>query len=79
VNNIFLIDMNYIIANKELVAENSTIDLRSRRVSSDGLIMLNEKDLASVSGHEEFKLELISGLLYTENEALNELTKTNWQ
>lgn len=69
--------MEYIIADKNKVVENSNIDIRSRRVSQDGLIILNEKDLISVRGED--KLSLISGLVYTEQEALNELTKENWQ
>ena len=70
--------MKYIVANKELARISLRIDLRARRQSTDGRVMLNEKDLASVMAETyEDKLTLISGEEITESDAIIELNKEN--
>ena len=72
--------MKYIIANTELTRQHSRIDLRGRRQSTDGRVMLNEKDLASVMAETyEEKLNLISGEEITESDAITELNKEVWK
>jgi hypothetical protein len=72
--------MIYIIANTELTRQRSRIDLRGRRQSADGRVMLNEKDLASVMAETyEEKLTLISGEEITESDAIIELNKEVWK
>lgn len=72
--------MIYIIANTELTRQHSRIDLRGRRQSADGRVMLNEKDLASVMAEAyEDKLTLISGEEITESDAIIELNKEVWK
>lgn len=72
--------MIYIIANTELTRQHSRIDLRGRRQSADGRVMLNEKDLASVMAETyEDKLTLISGEEITESDAIIELNKEVWK
>ena len=72
--------MLYIIANTELTRQRSRIDLRGRRQSADGRVMLNEKDLASVMAETyEEKLTLISGEEITESDAIIELNKEVWK
>jgi len=71
--------MEYIIANTEKVKAYSEISVYSRRCSKDGRIMLNEKDLASVQGEtRENKIQIISGTVVNEKQALDELYKTEW-
>ena len=67
--------MIYIIANLELTRQHSRIDLRARRKSKDGRVMLNAKDLDSISGTYEDKLILISAEEISESEAISELDK----
>lgn len=72
--------MIYIIANTELTRQRSRIDLRGRRQSADGRVMLNEKDLASVMAETyEEKLTLISGEEIIESDAIIELNKEVWK
>lgn len=72
--------MIYIIANTELTRQHSRIDLRGRRQSADGRVILNEKDLASVMAETyEDKLTLISGEEITESDAITELNKEVWK
>lgn len=71
--------MIYIIANLELTRQHSRIDLRARRKSKDGRIMLNAKDLDSISGDYEDKLTLISAEEISESDAILELDKKNWK
>lgn len=72
--------MIYIIANTELTRQHSRIDLRGRRQSADGRVMLNEKDLASVMAETyEDKLALLSGEEITESDAITELNKEVWK
>ena len=72
--------MIYIIANTELTRQHSRIDLRGRRQSADGRVMLNEKDLASVMAETyEDKLALLSGEEITESDAITELKKEVWK
>lgn len=72
--------MIYIIANTELTRQHSRIDLRGRRQSTDGRVMLNEKDLASVMAETyEEKLTLISGEEIIESDAITELKKEVWK
>lgn len=80
VQHIYIIDMKYIIADIELLKQVSEIDLRARRKSKDGRVMLNEKDIATVFGESlEDKLLIISGIEKTESEALIELNKEVWK
>ena len=79
-NHIYSIDMRYIIANTNKVRENSTIDIRSRNTSTDGFILLNDKDLCSVKGDtEEEKLLIISGMIITHTQAIYKLSKKNFK
>lgn len=72
--------MIYIIANTELTRQHSRIDMRGRKQSTDGRVMLNEKDLASVMAETyEEKLNLISGEEITESDAITELNKEVWK
>lgn len=72
--------MIYIIANTELTRQHSRIDMRGRKQSTDGRVMLNEKDLASVMAETyEEKLTLISGEEITESDAITELNKEVWK
>ena len=72
--------MKYIIANTELTRRHSRIDLRGRRQSADGRVMLNEKDLASVMAETyEEKLAFISGSEISESDAIVELNKEVWK
>ena len=72
--------MIYIIANTELTRQHSRIDLRGRRQSTDGRVMLNEKDLASVIADTfEDKLALLSGEEIIESDANTELNKEVWK
>jgi len=73
-------DMKYIIANTALTRRYSKINPLGRRQSGDGRIMLNEKDLASVSAETyEEKLALISAEEINEEAAINELSKEVWK
>lgn len=72
--------MIYIIANTELTRQHSRVDMRGRKQSTDGRVMLNEKDLASVMAETyEEKLNLISGEEITESDAITELNKEVWK
>jgi hypothetical protein len=72
--------MKYIIADTELVKENSNIDVRGRRRSSQGKVMLNDKDVSSVMADTyEHKLALIEGEEISEFDAINELNKEVWK
>lgn len=72
--------MKYIIADIELMRQVSEMDLRARRKSKDGKVMLNEKDISTVFGESlEEKLLIISGVELTESEALIELNKEVWK
>lgn len=72
--------MKYIVANTELTRQHSRIDMRGRKQSTDGRVMLNEKDLASVMAETyEEKLNLISGEEITESDAITELNKEVWK
>lgn len=54
--------------------------MRGRKQSTDGRVMLNEKDLASVMAETyEEKLNLISGEEITESDAITELNKEVWK
>lgn len=72
--------MKYIIADIDLVKQVTEMDLRARRKSKDGFVMLNEKDLSAVFGDSfEDKLLIVAGVELTESEALIELNKENWK
>lgn len=72
--------MRYIIADIDLVKQVTEMDLRARRKSKDGKVMLNEKDLSAVFGDSfEDKLLIVAGIELTESEALIELNKENWK
>ena len=72
--------MIYIIADTELVKQNSGIDIRGRRRSSTGKVMINDKDLSSVMADTyEHKLSLIEGVEISEFDAINELNKEVWK
>lgn len=70
--------MKYIKAKASLVRDNSSIDLNARR-TCDGYVMLNDKDLAGVNAETDAdKLELIEGVVLSEEDALYELSKNEW-
>ena len=71
--------MKYIVANKELARISLRIDLRARRQSTDGRVMLNAKDLDSMEGEYADKLAALSAEELTQQEAINELNNEVWR
>lgn len=63
--------MKYIKAYRSEVV-NLGIDISARRISNDGFVLLNEKDISI----DEIKK--IGGIILNEQEALNEINNQNW-